>query len=109
MKELNGLTKLRGTLKIKGLRHRKEFASKSKDSNMKEKIHLQDLTLSWIEEDVDESNIGYNEESREALLPHDVNICHRWINFILSKLSIFADTANFGISHLIEKMRKGNG
>ena len=57
-------------LKIRGLRHGKEFASKSKDSNMKEKIHLQDLTLSWIEEDVDESNIGYNEESLEALLPH---------------------------------------
>ena len=37
---------------------------------MKEKIHLQDLTLSWIEEDMDESNIGYNEESLEALLPH---------------------------------------
>ena len=70
MNELNGLNKLRGTLKIKGLRHGKEFASKSKDSNMKEKIHLQDLTLSWIEEDVDESNIGYNEESLEALLPH---------------------------------------
>ena len=37
---------------------------------MKENIHLQDLTLSWIEEDMDESNIGYNEESLEALLPH---------------------------------------
>ena len=37
---------------------------------MKEKIHLQDLTLSWIEEDMDKSNIGYNEESLEALLPH---------------------------------------
>nr|XP_023914358.1 putative disease resistance protein RGA1 [Quercus suber] len=70
LKELNGLNKLRGTLEIKGLRHGKEAASESKDSNMKEKIHLQDLTLSWIEEDVDESNIGYNEESLEALLPH---------------------------------------
>ena len=49
LKELNGLNKLRGTLKIKGLRHGKEFASKSKDSNMKEKIHLQDLTLSNLQ------------------------------------------------------------
>ena len=49
LKELNGLKKLRGTLKIKGLRHGKEFASKSKDSNMKEKIHLQDLTLSNLQ------------------------------------------------------------
>ena len=40
LKELNGLNKLRGTLKIKGLRHGKEFASKSKDSNMNEKIYL---------------------------------------------------------------------
>nr|XP_023892273.1 putative disease resistance protein RGA4 isoform X2 [Quercus suber] len=70
LKELNGLNKLRGTLEIKGLRHGKEAASESKDSNMKEKIHLQDLTLSWIEEDVDESNVGYDEESLEALLPH---------------------------------------
>ena len=37
---------------------------------MKVKIHLQDLTLSWIEEDVDEPNIGYTEESLEVLLPH---------------------------------------
>nr|XP_023914355.1 putative disease resistance protein RGA3 [Quercus suber] len=70
LKELNGLNKLRGTLKIKGLRHGKEVASESKDSNMKEKIHLQDLTLSWMGEDVDESNVGYDEESLEALLPH---------------------------------------
>ena len=70
LKELNGLNKLRGTLESKGLRHGKEAASESKDSNMKEKIHLQDLTLSWIEEDVDESNVGYNDESLEALLPH---------------------------------------
>ncbi|XP_030963397.1 putative disease resistance protein RGA4 [Quercus lobata] len=70
LKELNGLNKLRGTLEIKGLRHGKEAASESKDSNMKEKIHLQDLTLSWRKEEVDESNVGYNEESLEALLPH---------------------------------------
>ncbi|KAM4087609.1 hypothetical protein ACB094_07G007800 [Castanea mollissima] len=70
LKELKGLNKLRGTLKIKGLRHGKEAASESKDANMKEKIHLQDLTLSWIEEDVDESNFRYDEESLKALLPH---------------------------------------
>ncbi|KAM4097535.1 hypothetical protein ACJW30_07G007900 [Castanea mollissima] len=70
LKELKGLNKLRGTLEIKGLRHGKEAASESKDANMKEKVHLQDLTLSWIEEDVDESNFGYDEESLKALLPH---------------------------------------
>ena len=70
LKELNGLNKLRGTLEIKGLRHEKKAASEYKDSNMKEKIHLQDLTLSWIEDDMDESNFGYDEESLEALLPH---------------------------------------
>ncbi|XP_075672975.1 putative disease resistance protein RGA4 [Castanea sativa] len=70
LKELKGLNKLRGTLEIVGLRHGKEAASESKDANMKEKIHLQDLTLSWIEEDVDESNFGYDEESLKALLPH---------------------------------------
>ncbi|KAM4097538.1 hypothetical protein ACJW30_07G008200 [Castanea mollissima] len=69
LKELKGLNKLRGTLEIKGLRHGKEAASESKDANMKEKIHLQYLKLTWIEEDVDESNFGYDEESLKALLP----------------------------------------
>ncbi|XP_065620715.1 putative disease resistance protein RGA1 [Quercus suber] len=47
-----------------------EAASESKDSNMKVKIHLQDLKLSWIKEDVDESDVGYDEELLVALLPH---------------------------------------
>ena len=68
LKELKGLNKLRGTLEITGLRHGKEAASESKDSNMKEKIHLQDLTLSWLW--IGESNVEYDEESLEALLPH---------------------------------------
>ncbi|KAK7826206.1 putative disease resistance protein rga4 [Quercus suber] len=37
---------------------------------MKVKIHLQDLKLSWIKEDVDESDVGYDEELLVALLPH---------------------------------------
>ncbi|XP_050283795.1 putative disease resistance protein RGA3 [Quercus robur] len=70
LKELYELNELRGTLMIRELRHGKDAALESKDANMNEKKHLQDLTLSWIEEDVDESNVGYDEESLVALLPH---------------------------------------
>ncbi|KAK4577325.1 hypothetical protein RGQ29_027730 [Quercus rubra] len=70
LKELYELNELRGTLMIRGLRHGKDAALESKDANIKEKPHLQGLALSWIEEDVDESNVRYDEESLVALLPH---------------------------------------
>ncbi|XP_050283802.1 putative disease resistance protein RGA4 [Quercus robur] len=70
LKELNGLNKLRGTLEIVRLIRGKEDASESEDSNMKVNIHLEDLKFSWIKEGVDESNVGYDEESLAALLPH---------------------------------------
>ncbi|KAL4601004.1 hypothetical protein ACB092_11G240600 [Castanea dentata] len=71
LKELYKLNKLRGTLMIRGLRHEKDAALESKDANMKEKQCLQGLTLRWIKEnDVDESNVGYDQESLVALLPH---------------------------------------
>ncbi|KAK4591976.1 hypothetical protein RGQ29_016446 [Quercus rubra] len=71
LKELYKLNELRGSLEIRGLRHGKDAALESKDANMKEKQHLQGLTLRWINEnDVDESNVGYDEESLVALLPH---------------------------------------
>ena len=71
LKELYKLNELRGSLEIRGLRHGKDAALESKDANMKEKQHLQGLTLRWISEnDVDESNVGYDEESLVALLPH---------------------------------------
>ncbi|KAL4600997.1 hypothetical protein ACB092_11G240000 [Castanea dentata] len=71
LKELYKLNELRGTLVIRGLRHGKDAALESRDANMKEKQCLQGLTLRWIKEnDVDESNIRYDEESLVALLPH---------------------------------------
>ncbi|KAL4638668.1 hypothetical protein ACB092_03G162800, partial [Castanea dentata] len=70
LKELYKLNELRETLEIKGLRHGKDAASESKGANMKEKQHLQGLKLWWQKEDVDESDIGYDEESLEALHPY---------------------------------------
>ena len=70
LKELYGLNELRETLEIRGLRHGKDAASESKGANMKEKQHLQGLKLWWQKEDVDESDVGYDEESLEALHPH---------------------------------------
>ena len=71
LKELYELNQLSRTLVIRELRHGKDAKLESKDANMKEKKHLQDLMLRWIEEnDVDESNFGYDEESLEALIPH---------------------------------------
>ena len=70
LKELYGLNELRGTLQIRRLRHGKDALLESKDANMREKQHLQGLTLRWIKEEVDESNVCYDEESLEALYPH---------------------------------------
>uniref|UniRef100_A0A2N9H190 Uncharacterized protein n=1 Tax=Fagus sylvatica TaxID=28930 RepID=A0A2N9H190_FAGSY len=64
LKELHGL---RGDLEISNLRHGKDGAL---ESNLLKENHLQSLTLDWLEEDIDEADIGYDEMSLEALQPH---------------------------------------
>uniref|UniRef100_A0A2N9FC35 Rx N-terminal domain-containing protein n=1 Tax=Fagus sylvatica TaxID=28930 RepID=A0A2N9FC35_FAGSY len=64
LKELHGL---RGDLEILDLRHGKDGAL---EPNILKEKHLQNLTLFWLIEDVDEADVGYDEMSLEALLPH---------------------------------------
>jgi Leucine-rich repeat (LRR) protein len=64
LKELHGL---RGDLEILDLRHGKDGAL---EPNILKEKHLQNLTLFWLIEDVDEADVGYDEMSLEALQPH---------------------------------------
>uniref|UniRef100_A0A2N9G5H1 Disease resistance protein RGA3 n=1 Tax=Fagus sylvatica TaxID=28930 RepID=A0A2N9G5H1_FAGSY len=64
LKELHGL---RGELTISNLRHGKDGLL---ESNILKEKHLQILILRWLEEDVDEADVGYDEMSLEALQPH---------------------------------------
>jgi hypothetical protein len=64
LKELHGL---RGDLQISNLRHGKDGVI---ESNILKENHLQFLTLRWLQEDIDEVNVGYDEMSLEALQPH---------------------------------------
>jgi Leucine-rich repeat (LRR) protein len=64
---LKELHRLRGDLEISNLRHGKDGAL---ESNLLKENHLQSLTLDWLEEDIDEADVGYDEMSLEALQPH---------------------------------------
>jgi Leucine-rich repeat (LRR) protein len=69
LKELQELNKLSGNLSIENLRHGKDAALESKFANLKAKQRLDGLRLKWIEEDIDEAGVGYDEMSLEALQP----------------------------------------
>uniref|UniRef100_A0A2N9GVN7 Uncharacterized protein n=1 Tax=Fagus sylvatica TaxID=28930 RepID=A0A2N9GVN7_FAGSY len=69
LKELQELNKLSGNLSIENLRHGKDAALESKVANLKAKQRLDGLRLKWIEEDIDEAGVGYDEMSLEALQP----------------------------------------
>jgi hypothetical protein len=69
LKELQELNKLSGNLSIVNLRHGKDAALESKFANLKAKQRLDGLRLEWIEEDIDEAGVGYDEMSLEALQP----------------------------------------
>ncbi|KAL0006873.1 hypothetical protein SO802_008375 [Lithocarpus litseifolius] len=70
LKELNTLNNLRGTLEIVNLRHGKDAEAESKATNLRGMEHLQGLKLLWIEDEVDEADVVFDEPSLEALQPH---------------------------------------
>uniref|UniRef100_A0A7N2L8M6 Uncharacterized protein n=1 Tax=Quercus lobata TaxID=97700 RepID=A0A7N2L8M6_QUELO len=101
-----GLNELRETLEIRGLRHGKDAASESKGANMKEKQHLQGLKLWWQKEDVDDSDVGYDEESLEALHPHGPSSNLQQLHLIRymgvkfpSGISLLSTLVNFSLSN----------
>ena len=61
---------LRGMLKLVHIRHGNDVALKSEVANLKDKQHLQALKLEWIEDDVDDADVHYDEKSLEGFLPH---------------------------------------
>uniref|UniRef100_A0A2N9H5Y6 Rx N-terminal domain-containing protein n=1 Tax=Fagus sylvatica TaxID=28930 RepID=A0A2N9H5Y6_FAGSY len=86
LKELHGL---RGKLEIPNLRHGKDGAI---ESNILKEKHLQKLRLRWLQEDVDEADIGYDEMSLKALQPHP--------NLKLPSLVDFPSLQYFSLTHL---------
>ncbi|KAL4601289.1 hypothetical protein ACB092_11G261100 [Castanea dentata] len=68
LKELNKLNELRGNLSIENLKQVKDVALEYKDANLKEKQLLDKLDLSWVEVNIDETDVG--DMSVEALQPH---------------------------------------
>nr|XP_023926426.1 putative disease resistance protein RGA1 [Quercus suber] len=70
LKELAKLNELRDSLSIENLRHEKDAALEYKDANLKEKQRLDRLDLNWVYEAIDETGVGYNDMSLEALQPH---------------------------------------
>ncbi|XP_059429818.1 putative disease resistance protein RGA4 [Corylus avellana] len=71
LKELNGLTNLRGKLEITNLRDGKDVASECKAANLKEKKHLHALTLQWSLGGVNDSDVDVDAELLlEDLQPH---------------------------------------
>ncbi|KAM3732076.1 hypothetical protein ACB098_11G033500 [Castanea mollissima] len=69
LKELNKLNDLKGMLEIINLRHGKDATSEYEAANLKEKRHLQALGFHWIEDEVDEEDVVFDETSLEALQP----------------------------------------
>nr|POE78706.1 putative disease resistance protein rga1 [Quercus suber] len=69
LKELHGLNQLRENIRIKNLTHRKDAELEYKAANMKEKRNLEGMALEWIEGDVNEVDVGYDEKLLEALEP----------------------------------------
>ena len=69
LKELHGLNQLRENIRIKNLTHRKDAELEYKAANMKGKRNLEGMALEWINGDVNEVDVGYDEKLLEALEP----------------------------------------
>ena len=70
LKELDTLNELRRDLSIENLKQVKDAALEYEDANLKEKQHLDRLDLNWVEEDIDETSVGYEDMLLEDLQPH---------------------------------------
>jgi Leucine-rich repeat (LRR) protein len=70
--DLDGLSELRGILRIKGLEHLRCSPLEAKAANLERKQHLQGLVLEWDPEAGDDSDkaIANDEELLENLRPH---------------------------------------
>uniref|UniRef100_A0A2N9IVE9 Rx N-terminal domain-containing protein n=1 Tax=Fagus sylvatica TaxID=28930 RepID=A0A2N9IVE9_FAGSY len=69
-KELSRLNDLRGDLQIRNLRHGKDAALELKDANLKAKQYLKSFSLEWKKEEVNDTDVVYDEQSLECLQPH---------------------------------------
>jgi len=71
LRELNGLNKLRGCLEIRNLGHVKGVALEYEAANLKDKQHLQTLSLYWSTGgDVNDWDVVKDEMSLEGFQPH---------------------------------------
>jgi Leucine-rich repeat (LRR) protein len=81
LQELNGLNKLRGSLKISNLGHGKDVALENKAVNLKEKQHLHSLRLCWsIEGDVNDWEAVDDKIPLEGLIQLPPNLKHLYLH-----------------------------